>query len=198
MYEIYVYIYIYIFIYIYIYVYILHAYIQCTNSYYTYIYFAYIYMTSLYVHILHIYNVHIHMHTYANHTLYTPHIYNLHIHMHKLICICICTYIYSTGLTGQWRFSVNALLLRRFQRTCISLHTSAMDRSYIVATLPECGNDLTMLSSTWVTSEWSPLGLPIVQIPSVRVEKYYEAVRNHRPCQPGDKKYAFREIFKSS
>ncbi|CAL8069018.1 unnamed protein product [Calicophoron daubneyi] len=65
---------------------------------------------------------------------------------------------------------------------------------YIVATIPESGNDIVLLSSTWVIDECSDQDLRTTQMPSVRSHKFYEAVKKHTPCQPGDKKYTFKEI----
>ncbi|CAL8084097.1 unnamed protein product [Calicophoron daubneyi] len=66
-------------------------------------------------------------------------------------------------------------------------------RCYVVAILPDCENEVVLLSSTWITEERSQDDLPITQMPSVRPDKLYQAAKNHIPCKPGDKKYTFHE-----
>ncbi|CAL8106906.1 unnamed protein product [Calicophoron daubneyi] len=74
---------------------------------------------------------------------------------------------------------------------------STYDRYFIFATLPDCGDEIVLLSSTWLTGEYSHQGLPITQLPSGWPKKFYRAVESHTPCQPGDEKCTFREFGRS-
>ena len=69
---------------------------------------------------------------------------------------------------------------------------------YIVVTLPERGDELVLLSSTWLTGEFSDQGHSITQMPSVDPNRFYETVQQHRLCTPEDKKYCFDEICRPS
>ncbi|CAL8097509.1 unnamed protein product [Calicophoron daubneyi] len=68
-----------------------------------------------------------------------------------------------------------------------------MNARYIVAILPDLGDEIVLISSTWVTSECSHSGLPITQLPSVPPHKFYKAVENHTPCRSDDIRYVFEE-----